>query len=134
MGSVLFRKRRRVTVWTNKPRHNVVRDATDLTLLRTARRASMYQNKRAAVKRARTGDAERATVFWGYVILICTVCSFVAFSYATIISKVLPETGYKFLDGIKYDHYYCWLIPTMIPVTYLFIYLNWMSLKFFRHN
>jgi H+/Cl- antiporter ClcA len=94
----------------------------------------MYQNKRAAVKRARTGDAERATIFWGYVLFIFTIVSFVVFLYATIISKLLPDTNYKILIWIKYDHYYCWLIPTTIPVTYLFIYLNWMSLKFFRHN
>ena len=30
--------------------------------------------------------------------------------------------------------YYCYVVTATIPATFVFIYFNWLSLKFFRHN
>jgi len=32
------------------------------------------------------------------------------------------------------DTYYCVLVPLTLPVAVFFILLNWMGMKFFRHN
>jgi len=54
--------------------------------------------------------------------------------YAGVISKFLPDTGIILLDDIKYDYYYCYLVPLTILPTYMVIYLNWLSMKFFEFN
>lgn len=96
----------------------------------------MYQYQRDVIKRSKIGDStESETVTWGYILLGGTVISYLVIIYATIISKLfIPDTGNAFLDWVKHDKYYCYLLPAMIPVTFFFVYLNWMSLKFFRHN
>ena len=38
------------------------------------------------------------------------------------------------LLALERDVYYCDLVPLTIPVTILVSYVNWVSLKFFRHN
>ena len=54
--------------------------------------------------------------------------------YALIVSKLfMPYTGHVVIDWIKDDEYYCVLIPILIPVTVVFMYLNWLSMKFFKH-
>ena len=55
--------------------------------------------------------------------------------YAIVISKSLPHTANGFITtNIRNDHYYCYLLPLAIPSTILFIYLNWVGMKFFRNN
>lgn len=51
-----------------------------------------------------------------------------------MVSKLLPPTGVWMLDAMRDDWYYCYLVPMVGPVTFLTIYVNWMSMKFFRHN
>jgi hypothetical protein len=51
-----------------------------------------------------------------------------------LISKMMPITGIALLDAIKEDNYYCFLCPLCIPTTIIAIYINWMSLKFFKAN
>mmetsp|Transcript_26044 Transcript_26044/g.65443 ORF Transcript_26044/g.65443 Transcript_26044/m.65443 type:complete len:98 (-) Transcript_26044:958-1251(-) len=74
------------------------------------------------------------TPLWGYVILVAVSIFFVLCMYMLVFSKLLPETGVELLDWIKHDRYYCYLAPATVPVTVGFIYFNWLSLKFFRHN
>ncbi|EGC39147.1 hypothetical protein DICPUDRAFT_21913, partial [Dictyostelium purpureum] len=74
------------------------------------------------------------TAFYGWIIIICTLTFFIVTTYCLIFSKLLPDTGNRILDFIKYDWYYCLLIPALVPVTVATVYFNWLSLKFFRHN
>eukprot|EP01124_Arcella_intermedia_P018858 TRINITY_DN25985_c0_g1_i1.p1 TRINITY_DN25985_c0_g1~~TRINITY_DN25985_c0_g1_i1.p1 ORF type:complete len:107 (-),score=12.85 TRINITY_DN25985_c0_g1_i1:57-377(-) len=75
------------------------------------------------------------TVQWGYFLQICTFVLFVMSMYSLLLSKLLPKTGMEILDAIQQDRYYCLLVPvTLLPVSFLFVLLNWMSMKFFRHN
>lgn len=105
----------------------------------------------------REKDRERndTTVLWGYTLLALTFVFFVGTVYALVVSKMMPHTGnavsmhtityqikrkYNYfdfkniLDWIKDDYFYCMLVPVTIPVTVIAVYLNWLSLKFFRHN
>jgi hypothetical protein len=74
------------------------------------------------------------TYLYGYGLLILTFGFFVVLSYILVVSKLLPPTGHPILDWIRSDMYYCVLLPLSIPAGVVFVYLNWMSLKFFRHN
>ncbi|KAJ3366030.1 hypothetical protein GGF32_007530 [Allomyces javanicus] len=67
------------------------------------------------------------------VVVLCALGA-AAFLYAAIISKVLPATGVWWLDAIRNDWYYCFLIPLMAPVSIFFLIWNWYGKKLFRHN
>lgn len=68
--------------------------------------------------------------------LICVgALIFISALYAFIISKFfMPYTGHKILDWIKDDEYYCCLLPATFVVGVLFTYVNWLSMKYFRHS
>ena len=71
----------------------------------------------------------------GYALIITAVLIFTYSLYAFIISKLfMPYTGNKILDWIKDDEYYCCLIPCTMLSTVIFMYFNWVSMKYFRHS
>ncbi|KAI7890018.1 phosphatidylinositol N-acetylglucosaminyltransferase subunit Y [Mucor mucedo] len=74
------------------------------------------------------------TYLYGYALLISTFVMFMASFYSIIISQYMPDTNIKVLDWIKYDDYYCLLIPISALVFFYWIMWNWMGMKFFRHN
>jgi len=92
----------------------------------------MYQYKREALQRPWAQQNE--TALWGWVVLLATLVTYVVAMYALVVSKFLPYSGNMILDWIKDDYYYSSLVMVMIPVTVIFVYFNWLSLKFFRHN
>lgn len=49
-------------------------------------------------------------------------------------SKLLSQTGNPLLDFLAKDWYYSMLMVLTIPVTLVAVYLNWLAMKFFRHN
>jgi phosphatidylinositol N-acetylglucosaminyltransferase subunit Y len=54
--------------------------------------------------------------------------------YAVVLSKILPRFDVWILDAIKDDEYYCILLPMTIVPSILVLYLNWLGMKFYRHN
>ena len=58
----------------------------------------------------------------------------IAYCYAAIVSKFMPDTGVYILDSIKKDNYFCYLIPLMILPTFIVIYLKWLSMSLFQHT
>lgn len=92
----------------------------------------MYKYKRDEV--TRKSGQETETVLWGYIVIALGVFVLVLGLYTLVISKVLPYTGITLLDWIKEDFYYSALSFVMVPVTIIFIYFNWLGMKFFRHN
>jgi hypothetical protein len=38
------------------------------------------------------------------------------------------------VDFIKYDEYFCYLLPLSILPTYLILYLNWLAMRHFEQN
>ncbi|PVU89862.1 hypothetical protein BB561_005144 [Smittium simulii] len=75
-----------------------------------------------------------STPLYGYALLTGTVMFLVVFVYALVISKLLPSTGYFFLDKIKKDDYYVLLVPMSSLFTIFFVFANWVGMKYFRHN
>ena len=75
-----------------------------------------------------------ALVFAGYLLLFGSFLFFVIGIYATVAAKFLPEVGHPVLDFVRSDQYYTLLAPLLIPVVLMSTYLNWLGLKFFRHN
>jgi hypothetical protein len=93
----------------------------------------MHYYKRKDAKRQR--NEEINTVFWGWIIMGLTLLSLSAFLFTAFISKWIPETGSPFLDWLKHDQYYSYLwVIIVFPVSILFVYMNWLCLKVFRHN
>ena len=74
------------------------------------------------------------TRFEGVKIIVLTLLVAAMFVYATVISKLMPITGHWLLDAVREDHYYCYLIPLTVPTALFAIYLNWLSMNFFRNN
>lgn len=74
------------------------------------------------------------TYLYGYALLAATVFMFVASFYTIVVSKYIPDSNVKFFNNIKYDEYYCYLIPTTGLVWIYWVMWNWMGMKFFRHN
>jgi hypothetical protein len=69
-----------------------------------------------------------------YTILILFTFIGVSFFYAAFLSKLMPDAGIYFLDFIKHDYYFCYLLPLMIIPTYVVVYINWLAMKFFENN
>ena len=67
-------------------------------------------------------------------LLVFIALYFIGFIYCAFISKLLPATGHWLLDSIKNDYYYCYLVPLTIVPTFIVVYLNWLSMKFFENN
>eukprot|EP00696_Hemimastix_kukwesjijk_P011617 gnl/Hemi2/24569_TR8265_c0_g1_i1.p2 gnl/Hemi2/24569_TR8265_c0_g1~~gnl/Hemi2/24569_TR8265_c0_g1_i1.p2 ORF type:complete len:102 (-),score=14.59 gnl/Hemi2/24569_TR8265_c0_g1_i1:345-650(-) len=78
-------------------------------------------------------DAVR-TMWHGVYLLVASMLFFVGTMYALVVSKIIPLTGHPLFDWIARDWYYCLLVPLLIPVAMFVGYLNWMAMKFFRHN
>ncbi len=71
----------------------------------------------------------------GVLFIIAAATIFTFSLYAFIISKFLmPYTGNRILDWIKDDEYYCCLLPSTAISTMIFMYINWVAMKYFRHS
>ncbi|KAI8073906.1 phosphatidylinositol N-acetylglucosaminyltransferase subunit Y-domain-containing protein [Gongronella butleri] len=71
---------------------------------------------------------------WGYALLTCTFLVFVVLLYWLVGSKYAPVTHIDWLDWMRDDDYYCLLVPITAIAFVYFILLNWMGMKFYRHN
>lgn len=78
--------------------------------------------------------AKDYTHYYGYSMLVGSFLFFVVAMYWVVVSKWVPDTGHVLLDWIKYDEYYCMVSLSCIPVSFVLVYFNWLSFKFFRHN
>ena len=69
-----------------------------------------------------------------YSLVFLSIFIFILFIYAAFASKLMPDTNIYILDFIKYDYYFCYLIPLMLLPTYIVVYINWLAMKFFKNN
>ncbi|KAJ2558352.1 hypothetical protein EV175_000822 [Coemansia sp. RSA 1933] len=75
-----------------------------------------------------------ATPVFGYALLVLTVVLFVASIYPLAVSKFMPYAGVPFVDAVKDDRHFC-LLMHITGLSFVFaVFLNWISMKFFRHN
>jgi len=66
--------------------------------------------------------------------IICIILLMTLYLYCAIVSKYLPDTDYYILNLIKYDYYYCYMIPLSIIPTYFVYYLNWLCISLLESN
>eukprot|EP00922_Rhytidocystis_sp_ex-Travisia-forbesii_P060698 GHVS01089979.1.p1 GENE.GHVS01089979.1~~GHVS01089979.1.p1 ORF type:complete len:221 (-),score=33.56 GHVS01089979.1:98-760(-) len=74
------------------------------------------------------------TTAWRYCLMVGVVLYLFACLYMMAISKLLPRTGISFLDAIKDDWYYSIWLPFLFPTTVVFVYWNWVSMKYFSRS
>mmetsp|Transcript_13707 Transcript_13707/g.30223 ORF Transcript_13707/g.30223 Transcript_13707/m.30223 type:complete len:119 (-) Transcript_13707:1985-2341(-) len=72
--------------------------------------------------------------YYGYLITAYFATLGVVFAYTAFVSKLLPDSGNFVVDFIKYDEYFCYLVPLSILPTYAIIYLNWLAMRHFEQN
>ncbi|KAJ1680234.1 hypothetical protein EV182_000410 [Spiromyces aspiralis] len=96
-------------------------------------RASAFTLGQPLLYRQSPVDYERAALY-GYVLLISIICMCLALIYALIVSKLVGPTNFWWLNIIVEDQYYCLLIPVTGVVIIQWVFLNWLGMKFFRHN
>ena len=70
----------------------------------------------------------------GYFLVGVAVLSLLTFLYATYVSKLLPFTGIAWLDAIKRDHYFCYLLPLSLLPTSIVLYIHWLARRHFEQN
>jgi len=70
----------------------------------------------------------------GLALIVFSALCLLMSTYAIAISKIIPKTGVWFLDLVADDVYYCLLVPLIIIPSVLVVYLNWLGMKFYRHN
>lgn len=93
----------------------------------------MHYFKREDAKRRR--NQEINTIFWGWITLGFACLFVVTFLYTAFVSKWMPSVGNIAMDWISQDEYYSYLwVIIVFPVSVVFVYMNWLSLKVFRHN
>eukprot|EP01027_Heterolobosea_sp_BB2_P022097 GEZU01032508.1.p1 GENE.GEZU01032508.1~~GEZU01032508.1.p1 ORF type:complete len:147 (-),score=9.53 GEZU01032508.1:98-538(-) len=84
-----------------------------------------------------TRQTTNHTHFYGYAMLIATFVLCVLFLYALLFpnnSHHHVSSHSLLLPGISSDRYFSMLAILALPVTIVGIYLNWLGMKFFRHN
>ena len=90
--------------------------------------------RRLGVREADGGSGQTSLFLLSVAILSLSAVTALVFLYAIVVSKFMPNTGVYLLDYIKHDQYFCFLLPLSVLPTYLYIYVNWLSLTYFRHN
>ena len=74
------------------------------------------------------------TFIYGYGLLAIAFLLFALPVYAIVLAPLLPPTQNMVLDAVRNDNYYKYLALSLIPLTWLTVFLNWSALKFFRTN
>ena len=96
--------------------------------------SALLQSARVQPTRQERVRQQARTRALGIGLLVATCAAFLLFFYAGFVSKVLPPTGVSLLDAMRDDWFYCYLVPLVGPTTFIAVYMNWVAMKFFRHN
>jgi phosphatidylinositol glycan anchor class Y biosynthesis protein len=71
---------------------------------------------------------------YGIFIGVLTVCFFCYNLWALVICRMIPKTNIWIIEWYRNDHYYCYLIPVLGPAYFYFQLVNWLGMKYFKHN
>mmetsp|Transcript_16884 Transcript_16884/g.59029 ORF Transcript_16884/g.59029 Transcript_16884/m.59029 type:complete len:139 (-) Transcript_16884:228-644(-) len=83
---------------------------------------------------AADGGEDDNTPTWGYLLLAATLAFFVVTLYAVLVAPLMPRTGNVVLDFFSSHPRYALQLPLLLPTTFVAVLINWMAMKFFRHN
>ncbi|KAI0500892.1 hypothetical protein KFK09_019110 [Dendrobium nobile] len=85
------------------------------------------------VRAAFSDNRSRANLVWGASSVIFGFILFSVFTFAAILSKLLPPFDNKLLSAMQKDRYYCLLVPLTLPVVIVAVYFHWLGMKLFKH-
>ncbi|KAK9811712.1 hypothetical protein WJX72_008827 [[Myrmecia] bisecta] len=72
---------------------------------------------------------------YGVLLIFIAACSLTGLVLCMMAPYLLSLTpSNRLLLFLRDDEYYHLLVPLTIPVSIIAVFLNWMSLKFFKHN
>ena len=69
----------------------------------------------------------------GYGLILTAFCFFIFTMYSLIISKFMPDTGHIILDWFKQDKLYVIGYLSLIPISFVVMYIHWQFQKLFRN-
>ncbi len=82
-----------------------------------------------------SNTARRFRTWLGGWVLVLGSLAFMLFSlYAIVVAKLLPPTGWAWLDAVRADQYFCFLVPLTLAPTTVLGYLNWVAMEFYQAN
>ena len=70
----------------------------------------------------------------GISLVILSFVLFTSLSYVLVVAGFMPRTGHAVLGWLRDARYYGVLCVQTLVATTVAVYLNWLGLKFFRHN
>jgi hypothetical protein len=76
------------------------------------------------------GNTKRMAV----ILALITVFGFIYQLWALIICRLIPKSSNPLIKWFQDDHFYCYLIPVLGPAYFFFMLVNWLGMKYFRHN
>jgi hypothetical protein len=77
---------------------------------------------------------DNITLIIGYCCLLGGATLFILTVYSMFFAKRLDDSEYILIKFMRQDEFYCYLVPLIIPIASIYVYLNWISMKFFRHT
>jgi phosphatidylinositol glycan anchor class Y biosynthesis protein len=77
--------------------------------------------------------SENLSQLLGAFLIILGATFFVFTMYSLFFAKDQEISEYIIIKFMRLDYHFCYLVPMLIPVTFVFAYTNWISMKFFRH-
>ena len=54
--------------------------------------------------------------------------------WALVICKLIPISANPIIRWFQEDYFYCYLMPILVPAHFFFMLVNWLGMKYFRHN
>ncbi|KAL4456633.1 hypothetical protein ABPG74_000740 [Tetrahymena malaccensis] len=79
-------------------------------------------------------ENQNVSMIIGYLCLTFAAVFFTSTLFSIFFAPFLQPTTHNLIDFLTNDKYYCFLIPLSLPVTCLIIYMNWVSMKYFKHS
>jgi hypothetical protein len=74
-------------------------------------------------------------ILFGILMIFISLFLFVTFTIWIVISKTLHlESENIIVRFLQSDKHYCLAIPIIIPISFIFLYLKWTALNYFKYS
>jgi hypothetical protein len=70
----------------------------------------------------------------GWCLLLTSWSLLAVSTYTMLLSKILPTPDNPTLRAIAQDRHYCLMPAASLVMLVVFVVVNWMGLKYFKHN
>ena len=70
---------------------------------------------------------------WGVLLISLAALCFTAGTYSLVVKFSLPGAPSSFSEAVASNDYYSILVPMTLPACIIFVFLNWVSVMFFKN-